>query len=193
MSPETDSGGAGDRNKEIENLDWKSQEILRAIYKNDGSATTSQIRALTGIDSNDQILYRFREKLVPRGLVELEQPESETARPEPKIASFTQQGVEVVERIIDERAAPVDLESRVDKLEADVSRVTDQMDEVRVSHTADNGIPSDVDVAELDEKTDQLLYQMGLIADFLNEKHDGGLSAYRAEQEDTTDTTSAGD
>ena len=112
MSTETGGDGAGDGGKETENLDWKSQEILRAIYKNNGSATTSQIRALTGIDSNDQILYRFREKLVPRGVIELEQPESETARPEPKVATFTQQGVEAAERLIDERAAPADLESR---------------------------------------------------------------------------------
>lgn len=193
MSTETGGGDAGDGDTGVENLDWKSQEVLRAIYKNDGSATTSQIRALTGIDSNDQILYRFREKLVPRGLVELEQPESETARPEPKIATFTQQGVEVVERIIDERAAPADLESRVDKLEADVSRATDQMDEVQVSQSGDNEVPPDVDVAELDEKTDQLLYQMGLIADYLNEMHDGGLSAYRAEQENNTNAGSADD
>lgn len=193
MSTETGDGGGGAGSREVENLDWKSQEILRAIYKNDGSATTSQIRALTGLDSNDKILYRFREKLVPRGLVELEQPESETARPEPKIASFTEEGVEVTERIIDERAAPADLESRVDKLEADFSRIADQMDEVRASAPDDNGIASDVDVEELDEKTDRLLYQMGLIADFLNEKYDGGLSAYRAEQEDNTDTASADD
>lgn len=193
MSTETGGDGAGDGGKETENLDWKSQEILRAIYKNNGSATTSQIRALTGIDSNDQILYRFREKLVPRGVIELEQPESETARPEPKVATFTQQGVEAAERLIDERAAPADLESRVDKLEADVSRVTDQMDEVQVSQSGDNQIPSDVDVAELDEKTDQLLYQMGLIADYLNEMHDGGLSDYRAEQEDDTNAASADD
>jgi hypothetical protein len=187
----TETGSDGDGTTGGENLDWKSQEILRAIYKNDGAATTSEIRALTGIDTNDQVLYRFREKLLPRGLIEVEQPESETARPEPKVATFTQQGVEVTEQIIDERAGPADIESRVDKLEADISRVTDQMDEARSSD--DDGVPSDVDLAELDEKTDQLLYQMGLIADFLNEKHDGGLSAYRSERENNGDGDSTAD
>jgi DNA-binding PadR family transcriptional regulator len=193
MSTETGGGGAGGENKSTENLDWKSQEILRTLYKNDGSATTSQIRALTGLDSNDQILYRFREKLVPRGLVELEQPESETARPEPKIATFTQQGVEVTERIIDERAGPADIESRVDKLEADFSRATDRIDEIQSSDDGNTEIPSDVDLAELDEKTDQLLYQMGLIADYLNEKDDGGLSAYRNDRENNDNGASADD
>jgi hypothetical protein len=193
MSTETSGDGVGDGSKGAENLDWKSQEILRTLYKNDGSATTSEIRALTGLSSNDEILYRYREKLVPRGLVELEQPESETARPEPKIATFTQQGVEVTERIIDERAGPADLESRVDKLEADFSRVTDQMDKAQSSDGDGSEIPSDVDLAELDEKTDQLLYQMGLIADYLNEKHDGGLSEYRDDREDNGNAASADD
>jgi hypothetical protein len=193
MGTETSGDGVGDGSKGAENLDWKSQEILRTLYKNDGSATTSEIRALTGLSSNDEILYRYREKLVPRGLVELEQPESETARPEPKIATFTQQGVEVTERIIDERAGPADLESRVDKLEADFSRVTDQMDETQSSDGDGSEIPSDVDLAELDEKTDQLLYQMGLVADYLNEKDDGGLSAYRDERENNGNAASADD
>jgi DNA-binding PadR family transcriptional regulator len=193
MSTETGEDGAGGGSKSTENLDWKSQEILRTLYKNDGSATTSQIRALTGLDSNDQILYRFREKLVPRGLVELEQPESETARPEPKIATFTQQGVEATERIIDERAGPADIESRVDKLEADFSRATDRIDEIQSSDDGNTRIPSDVDLAELDEKTDQLLYQMGLIADYLNEKDDGGLSAYRNDRENNDNAASADD
>lgn len=169
MSSKSDSVTGGD-------LDWKSHEILRAIYKNDGSANTSEIRALTGIDNNDQILYRFREKLTPRGLIELEQPESETARPKPKVASFTAHGVEVAERIIDERAGTADLESRVDKLEADISRLQQGVDDAA-------GETTDVDLAELEEKTDSLLYQLGLVADFLNEQYDGGLSDYRERRE----------
>jgi hypothetical protein len=193
MSTETDPGR--DDHRGVENLDWESQEILRTLYKNDGSANTTEIRTLTGIDSNDKVLYRFREKLAPRGLIELEQPESETARPEPKVATFTQRGVEVTEEIIDERAAPADLGARVDKLEADISRVTDQMKDVQASH-ADangNGLASDVDLDELDDKTDQLLYQLSLIADYLNEKDDGGLSEYRARRESNEGATSADD
>lgn len=171
MSSESDSDTGPD-------LDWKSQEILRAIYKNDGSANTSEIRALTGIDNNDQILYRFREKLTPTGLIELEQPESDTARPEPKMASFTAQGVDVAEQIIDARATPADLESRVDKLEADVSRLDQERENAA-------GETTDVDLAELEEKTDSLLYQLELVADFLNEQYDGGLSDYRERREST--------
>lgn len=157
-------------------LDWKSKEILHAIYKNDGSANTSEIRALTSIDNNDQILYRFREKLTPRGLIELEQPESDTARPKPKVASFTAQGIEVAERIIDDQAEPADLESRVDKLEADFSRLEQEMESAA-------GETTDVDLTKLEEKTDALLYQLGLMADFLNEQYDGGLSDYRERRE----------
>lgn len=194
MSTETDPGHDDDRG--VETLDWQSQEILRTLYKNDGSANTTEIRTLTGIDSNDKVLYRFREKLAPRGLIELEQPESATARPEPKVATFTQRGVEVTEHIIDERAAPTDLGSRVDKLEADLSRVTDQMEAVRASEASDDhgdGRSSAVDLDELDEKTDQLLYQLGLIADYLNEKDDGGLSEYRARRESNDGAASADD
>jgi hypothetical protein len=192
MSTET-GGSAGSTDSGAENLDWKSQEILRALYKYDESANTTEIRTLTGIDSNDKVLYRFQEKLLPRELIDLEQPESETARPEPKLATLTQHGVEVTERLIEERAGPTDIESRVDKLESDLSHVTEQMDEAQSSDGDDNEIPSDVDLTELDEKTDQLLYQMGLIADFLNEKHDGGLSDYRSERENNGNAASADD
>jgi hypothetical protein len=191
MSTET-GGSAGSTDSGAENLDWKSQEILRALYKHDESANTTEVRTLTGIDSNDKVLYRFQEKLLPRELIELKQPESETARPEPKLATLTQHGVEVTERLIEERAGPTDIESRVDKLESDLSRVTDQMDEAQSSDD-DNEIPSDVDLAELDEKTDRLLYQMKLIAGFLNEKHDGGLSDYRSEVENNENAASADD
>lgn len=172
----TESGGIGDGN-ELD-LDWKAREILRAIYKNDGSANTSEVRQLTGIDNNDKILYRFRKKLEPSGLITLEQPDSDTARPEPKVATFTQLGVEVAEQVIDEQEGPADLKSRVDKLETDLSRLTEQLEEDTQSQSTDQD-------EDLQKKTDQLRYQMKLIADFLNEQYDGGLSDYREQRENS--------
>lgn len=193
MCMSTETGGRESQSNP-ETLDWKSQEILRAIYKNDGSANTTEIRTLTGIDNNDKILYRFREKLVPRELIELEQPKSETGRPEPKVATFTQTGVKAAERIIDERAAPADVESRVDKLEADISRVTDRIERVSArSSDRDDETATESEHEELQAKTDQLLYQMGLIADFLNEQFDGGLSDYRERRERNDNVVSADD
>lgn len=174
MSIESDETGTHSH----QDLDWKSHEILRALYKSDGTANTSEIRALTGIDNNDKILYRFREKLVPRDLITLDQPESDTAKPEPKVATFTQHGVEVAEQIIDERAGPADLESRVDKLETDLSRLTDQRDSEAKQSTDD-------DLNDLQNKMSNLRYQMQLIADFLNEQYDGGLSDYRDRRENS--------
>lgn len=183
MSTETGGEAGTGSSSPPENLDWRSQEILRAIYENDGAANTSEIRQFTGIDTNDKVLYRFREKLVPAGLIELEQPDSETARPEPKIATFTAAGVEVAERISDQQSEGGDLATRVEQLEARYSRLSDQMDGNGTSPEDSPETPSDGDLAELHEKTDKLLYQMGLVADFLNEKHDGGLSDYRERRE----------
>jgi hypothetical protein len=187
----TDTGSSHDGQSGSENLDWKSQEILRALYKSDGSANTTEIRTLTGIDSNDKVLYRFREKLAPQELIELEQPESETARPEPKVATFTQQGVEVAERIIDERAGPADLESRVDKLEADFSRVSEQLDAATTQATADDERATEADVddlqaqlTDLDGNLEALYTNMVRFRDYLNERDNGGYSEYVKQQEE---------
>lgn len=166
-----------DEEEQVElDLDWKSRAILQAIYENGGEANTSEIKELTGIDDNAKILYQHHNKFVPNGLIELEQPVSETGRPPPKEASFTQRGVKFAEQIMDDHPEGNGLEDRVGKLEADISRLTKQINRKEPRE-------SEVDLAELDKKTDQLLYQLKIIADFLNEQYDGELSEYRERRE----------
>lgn len=122
-------------------LDWKSQEILRALYENGKRANTTELRSLTGIDDNAVILYRHNEKLAPAGLIELEQPRSDGAQIAPKIATLTSKGETVAEQLIEHRGdqdtttddyieqleAQINrLETRIDELEADKQRSEDQ-------------------------------------------------------------------
>lgn len=122
-------------------LDWKSQEILRALYENGKRANTTELRSLTGIDDNAVILYRHNEKLAPAGLITLEQPRSEGTDIPPKIATLTSKGESVAERIIERQGdqsttsgdyveqleAKINrLEARIDELEADTRRSEEQ-------------------------------------------------------------------
>lgn len=173
------STDSSEKGEQIEpDLDWKGRAILQAIHENGGTANTSKIKEFTGISDNDKILYQYHNKLTPSGLIKLEQPKSNTGRPAPKVASFTQRGVKVAEQVIDEHSGDNSLESRVDKFEADISRLESEIDTVE---------STDIDLEELQVKTDNLLYQVGLIADFLNKQHDGRLSEYRKQREQETE------
>lgn len=111
--------------KVLQELDWKSQEVLLALHEQDGEGNTTEIRKLTGLDSNDTILYRLRNVLEPKDLIETEQPASETARPEPKIARLTERGWEATERLADTRERTYDIGEKVEKLTADLRSVTE--------------------------------------------------------------------
>ncbi|ELZ88831.1 hypothetical protein C453_01170 [Haloferax elongans ATCC BAA-1513] len=111
--------------KILQELDWKSQEVLLALYEQDGEGNTTEIRKLTGLESNDTILYRLRNVLEPADLIKTEQPPSETARPEPKIARLTERGWEATERLVDTRERTYDLGEKVEKLTADLRSVTE--------------------------------------------------------------------
>lgn len=120
----------------VDGLDWKSQEILRALYENGGNANTTELRALTGIDNNAIIVYRHTEKLAPRELVELEQPETDGTHIAPKVATLTSKGETVAERIIKGRGeASTNISEYVDQLEAKVNQLETRIDELE---TAEN-------------------------------------------------------
>jgi TolA-binding protein len=136
----------------MDGLDWKSQEILQRLYENGGSANTTDLRALTGIDNNAIIVYRHTEKLAPRGLVELEQPETDGTHIAPKVATLTSEGETVAERIIKGRGeASTNISEYVDQLEAKVNQLETRIDELE---TAENHRERDEQVAEtVDEIT----------------------------------------
>lgn len=118
----------------MDGLDWKSQEILRALYENGGSADTTELRALTGIDNNAIIIYRHTEKLAPRELVELEQPETDGTHIAPKVATLTSEGETVAERIIKGRGeASTNISEYVDQLEAKVNQLKTRIDDLETT------------------------------------------------------------
>jgi hypothetical protein len=118
----------------MDGLDWKSQEVLRGLYENGGSANTTELRGLTGIDNNAIIVYRHTEKLAPRGLVELDQPETDGTRIAPKVATLTSEGETVAERIIKGRGeASTNVSEYVDQLEAKVNQLETRIDELETA------------------------------------------------------------
>lgn len=113
---------------EIDALDWKSHAILRAIAENDGTATTSEISALTGIENNDQILYRFRTKLAPAELVDLTQPESDGSSIRAKIATLTDAGWAALDRLDDDSDTTASLSDQLDQLDARFTQIETRLD-----------------------------------------------------------------
>jgi hypothetical protein len=169
-------------------LDWKSQEILVALYENGGTANTTDLRALTGIDDNAIIIYRHNNKLAPRGLIELEQPQTDGTHIAPKVATLTSTGETVAERILDSRdeehttisdyAAQLEakinqLETRLDELETDERRHADQEQDA-IAATVEQVTASKYG-AWSDESTQQfseVLFGMLALRDYLLEEGD---------------------
>ena len=170
-------------------LDWKSQEILRALLENGGSADTTELRALTGIDNNDPINYRHNNKLVPRGLVELTQPDAGPNQLVAQVATLTSRGETVAESVIEQRGEETNIGDAVEQFNARLTRVESQIDRL----DADSDSESDVDSAvlnelqeqvdDLDGKIEALYRNMKRFRDYLNERDDGGYSEYVQEQD----------
>lgn len=173
----------------VAELDWKSQEILRALLENEGSANTTELRALTGIDDNNPINYRYNNKLVPRGLVELSQPDSEKNELLPQIASLTSRGEIVAESVIEQRGESTNIGDAVEEFNARLTRVESQIDRLDTDSSGDSDIDpaalSEIQeqVDDLDGKLEALHRSMKRFRDYLNERDDGGYSKYVEQQE----------
>lgn len=171
----------------VEELDWKSQEILRALLENGGSANTTELRALTGIDDNNPINYRYNNKLAPRGLVELSQPDSEANELLPQVATLTPHGEAVAETVIEQRGETTNIGDAVEQFNARLTRVESQID--RLDADSDGDAPADPaalnelqeQVDDLDGKLEALRQSMVRFRDYLNARDDGGYSEW-AEQ-----------
>ena len=173
----------------VEELDWKSQEILRALLENGGSADTTELRTLTGIDNNDPINYRHNNKLVPQGLVELTQPDAGPNQLVAQVATLTSRGETVAESVIEQRGEETNIGDAVEKFNARLTRVESQIDRL----DADSDSNSDADPAvlnelqeqvdDLDGKVEALYRNMKRFRDYLNERDDGGYSEYVQQQE----------
>jgi archaellum component FlaC len=178
----------------VAELDWKSQEILRALLENEGSANTTELRALTGIDDNNPINYRYNNKLVPRGLVELTQPDSEANELLPQVATLTSRGETVAETVIEQRGEATSIGDAVEEFNARLTRVESQIDRLDADSdddaTADAAALNEVQeqVDDLDGKLEALRQSMVRFRDYLNARDDGGYSEWVEQQEQDEDS-----
>ena len=156
-------------------LDWKSQAILVALDDAGGSATTTEVRNLTGLDNNDIIRYRFSEKLEKQGLIETTRGDTDGTRLAPTVATLTEQGQERATRLDKERETTMDLSDEVEQLRADVTSLQTQFEEPA-------GSPAAADVADLSKRVDLLWEGMTAMRNYLREEHDADLKSYLPEE-----------
>ncbi|RBI59379.1 hypothetical protein DMJ13_22390 [halophilic archaeon] len=165
-------------------LDWISRQILAAIHESDGTADTSEIKALTGVTEGTKVPYRLKNKLSPQ-FVDLMQPEmTDDGQIPPKVATLTPNGKELAEAIVEEEFDTADLSEDLENVKADLSRLAARIDDLESdTETSDTPQSENVDIQKLNQGVEKLLTQMTIISDFLNEKHDGELREF-AEQKD---------
>jgi archaellum component FlaC len=177
----------------LDELDWQSQEILRALLENGGQANTTELRALTGIDDNNPINYRYNNTLAPRGLVELTQPDAEGNKLLPKVASLTDRGETVAKAVIEHRGEATNIGDAVEEFNARVTRIESQLNRLDTPPEADRPDSDDFDelqeqIADLDTKLEALYTNMVRFRDYLNERDDGGFSDFVEQREQANET-----
>lgn len=178
-------------------LDWKSEAILVALDEADGQTTTTDIKNLTGIEKNDHVLYRFREKLVPSGLVETEEGEATDTPIPPTVATLTDSGEEVAAQLRKKERRALNVSERIEQVAADVNQLESRVESIE----GDNGgrdedrptVSEELesiskDVETLTNRLDALWEGMAVMRDYIQEEHDVNLRAYKEEHEiKTTD------
>ena len=112
-------------------LDSAAQQVIWAIAESDGTAAIGEIRDLTGIDNYSVLNYRLKEKLEPRGLVELLQPESPDGRSVGKVARLTGAGEELAEQVMDlhDESHQQTLADRLDVVETRLTALEEKHDQ----------------------------------------------------------------
>lgn len=122
---------ASDEHSLLTQLDWQSHEILRGIYEQGGTATTSEIKKRTRITDTDPITYRFRRAAValePNGLIEVHEPDlTASQRSLPLEATLTERGEALAKRVIERDGGPRDLDERLEKIEATLSTLEERL------------------------------------------------------------------
>ena len=107
-------------------LDWVSQGILVALAGNGDSATTTEIKTLTGVTEGTKVPYRLKNKLAPAGLVELNRPGmDESGRPLPMEVMLTDDGIEVAEELQkhEEQGQTPDITEYADQLNGEITQL----------------------------------------------------------------------
>lgn len=119
-------------------LDEKSRDILHSIERNDGRATTTEIRRETGL-SNSAVRYRY-DKLIDAGLITLDEDDSLTPDgvAAVKVAVLSEDGYAAIDKGItveqkQQRAEvePSDNYERIKDLENELTAVKEENRELR--------------------------------------------------------------
>lgn len=113
---------------EVDNL---CEEILEGVAQHGGTATSTQVRKLLGIDSTTRFNYRIREKLVPEGLVETRQPDPSPGEFPPKEITLTDHGKDYLESLDSQGRFGDDLAARLERLEEQVDSLRQENRELR--------------------------------------------------------------
>lgn len=152
-----------------DDLDDRSQLILKALYHLEGQADTSAIKDYTGIEDNSIIRYRRVEYLEPMGLVETEVVDSGDTLTVTEW-TLTEKGTEVVGSIIDSadeqtlveqveelREVVADVRRRVETFDGRLNHTEEQFEEIQETLLeADEAVTRAVEASEKAEAvTDQ--------------------------------------
>lgn len=129
-------------------LDVRYVRILRAIQERGGTATTTEIKRLTGIETN-QIITQRMDRLQEMGLVttSYRQDQSRTEQLPTKVATFTSRGRQLATGgLLDEFSGRNQIQSvsqvndRLDELERQVEALKDEVSDL--SEGVNNGSES---------------------------------------------------
>jgi len=133
----------GDVVPDRDRLDPLCIEMLMAVDKQGGTATTREIRKLIGEDSTTRTNYRISEYLEPMGLVDVERPDDDEFATPPKILHLTEQGEEILETVDDsEHEFAKDIGEQMKVMENKIEAIEDRIMTLETSHSSQD---SDVD------------------------------------------------
>jgi hypothetical protein len=148
-------------------LDWISRGVLVALNDNGDSATTTEIKTLTGVTEGTKVPYRLKNKLAPAGLVDLDRPGmDEKGRPLPMDATLTDDGKEMAEELqeLEEQARTPDIGEYADQLNSEItqlrSRVNDLEDTLQQRQQIDEQVADSLE--ELDERLEAIEQENGI-------------------------------
>lgn len=114
-------------------LDWISRGMLVALADNGNSATTTELKQLTGVTEGTKVPYRLKNKLAPAGLVDLDRPGmDENGRPLPMEATLTDEGKDVAGELqdLEDEARPPDVAEYADQLNAELTQLRSRIDDL---------------------------------------------------------------
>lgn len=148
-------------------LDWISRGMLVALSNNGDSATTTEIKTLTGVTEGTKVPYRLKNKLAPAGLVDLNRPGmDEKGRPLPMEATLTDDGAAVAEELQEheEQTRTPDIAEYTDQLNAEVTQLRSQVNDLEETLQDRQQIDEQVadSLEELDSRLETVEQETGI-------------------------------